>query len=78
MLGIVDPLAAAAPDRDCELRDLDLSASALVAQGGSIELQELGGIGLQLGRARFCPDCSGAACAGKPADGSHRAEPRPA
>jgi hypothetical protein len=49
VLGIVDPLAAAAPDRDCELRDLDLSASMLVAQGGSIELQELGGIGLQLG-----------------------------
>src|SRR4051794_25780256 len=24
VLGIVDPLAAAAPDRDCELRDLDL------------------------------------------------------
>jgi hypothetical protein len=49
VLGIVDPLAAAAPERDCELRDLDLSASTLVAQGGSIELQELGGIGLALG-----------------------------
>src|SRR5581483_6902677 len=33
VLGIVDPLAAAAPERDCELRDLDLSASRLVAQG---------------------------------------------
>jgi hypothetical protein len=49
VLGIVDPLAAAAPEHDCELRDLDLSAGALVAQGGSIELQELGGIGLALG-----------------------------
>lgn len=49
VLGIVDPLAAAAPEHDCELRDLDLSANALVAQGGSIELQELGGIGLMLG-----------------------------
>lgn len=49
VLGIVDPLAAAAPERDCELRDLDLSANAMVAQGGSIELQELGGIGLMLG-----------------------------
>ena len=49
VLGIVDPLAAAAPERDCELRDLDLSAGALVAQGGSIELQEIGGIGLALG-----------------------------
>jgi hypothetical protein len=49
VLGIVDPLAAAAPERDCELRDLDLSANALVARGGSIELQELGGIGIALG-----------------------------
>ena len=65
VLGIVDPLAAAAPDRDCELRDLDLSASTLVAQGGSIELQELGGIGLQLGAPDFVPVCSGAACSGK-------------
>jgi hypothetical protein len=55
VLGIIDPLAAAAPDRDCELRDLDLSASTLVAQGGSIELQELGGIGLQLGASDFAP-----------------------
>ena len=51
VLGVVDPLAAAAPERDCELRDLDLSASALAARGGSIELQELSGIGLALGDA---------------------------
>jgi hypothetical protein len=49
VLGIVDPLAAAGPERDCELRDVDVSASALVAQGGSIELQELGGVGIGLG-----------------------------
>jgi hypothetical protein len=49
VLGIVDPLAAAEPERDCELRDVDLSASALVARGGSIELQEMGGIGIALG-----------------------------
>jgi hypothetical protein len=55
VLGIVDPLAAAAPDRDCELRDLDLSASTLGAQGGTIELQELGGIGLQLGASDVAP-----------------------
>jgi hypothetical protein len=48
VLGIVDPLAAAPPERDCELRDVDLSTSALVAHGGSIELQELGGIGIAL------------------------------
>ena len=55
VLGIVDPLAAAAPERDCELRDLDLSASALVARGGSIELQELGGIGIALGSSDPAP-----------------------
>jgi len=62
VLGIVDPLAAAAPERDCELRDLDLSANALVAQGGSIELQELGGIGLMLGT----PDLTGLAAGAPP------------
>jgi hypothetical protein len=51
VLGIVDPLAATEPERDCELRDVDLSASALVARGGSIELQEMGGIGIALGSA---------------------------
>ncbi len=51
VLGVVDPLAAAAPDHDCELRDLDLAASALAAHGGSIELQELTGIGLAMGDA---------------------------
>ena len=55
VLGVVDPLAAAAPEHDCELRDLDLSASALAAQGGSIELQELSGIGLALGDADSPP-----------------------
>jgi hypothetical protein len=55
VLGVVDPLAAAAPEHDCELRDLDLSASALAAQGGSIELQELSGIGVALGDFRHSP-----------------------
>ena len=55
VLGVVDPLAASAPEHDCELRDLDLSASALAAQGGSIELQELSGIGLALGDADSPP-----------------------
>jgi hypothetical protein len=49
VLGLVDPLAAAAPERDCELRDMDLTASALVARGGSIELEELTGVGIGLG-----------------------------
>jgi hypothetical protein len=51
VLGIVDPLAAAAPDHDCAVRDLDLSASTLLARGGSIELQEMTGIGIGLGNA---------------------------
>jgi hypothetical protein len=49
VLGIVDPLAAAPPDHDCAMRDVDLSASALLARGGSIELQEMTGIGIGLG-----------------------------
>ena len=49
VLGIVDPLAATEPDRDCALRDVDLSANALMARGGSIELQEMTGIGIGLG-----------------------------
>ncbi len=49
VLGIVDPLAAPGPDHDCALRDVDLSTSALLARGGSIELQEMSGIGIGLG-----------------------------
>jgi hypothetical protein len=48
VLGIVDPLAAEAPAEGCVARDLDLATSALVVHGGSIELQELGGIGVGL------------------------------
>ncbi len=47
VLGIVDPLAAPGPDHDCALRDVDLSTSALLARGGSIELQEMSGIGVR-------------------------------
>jgi hypothetical protein len=49
VLGIVDPLAAAAPEQGCALRDVDLATSALLARGGSIELQEMTGIGVGLG-----------------------------
>jgi hypothetical protein len=49
VLGIVDPLAASEPERDCALRDVDVSANALSARGGSIELQEMSGIGIGLG-----------------------------
>jgi hypothetical protein len=49
VLGLVDPLAAAAPSEGCVLRDVDLAASALGAGGGSVDLQELGGVGVGLG-----------------------------
>lgn len=49
VLGIVDPLSAAGPEHDCALRDVDLAASALLARGGSIELQEMSGIGVGVG-----------------------------
>lgn len=51
VLGIVDPLAAAAPDQGCALRDIDLAATALVLRGGSIELTEMTGIGIGVGGA---------------------------
>lgn len=48
VLGIVDPLAVAAPLRDCALRDVDQAAGALTARGDAIELEELGGVGVSL------------------------------
>ncbi|MEP6653167.1 MAG: hypothetical protein ABJA82_07395 [Myxococcales bacterium] len=48
VLGMVDPLAADAPHRDCQLRDVDLAAAALVARGDAIELEELSGIGISV------------------------------
>jgi hypothetical protein len=51
VLGIVDPLAAASPDQGCALRDIDLAATTLMLRGGSIELQEMTGIGVGVGGA---------------------------
>ena len=50
VLGLVDPLGAAAPDQGCIVRDVDLATRAMVARGGSIDLEELSGIGVGLGR----------------------------
>ena len=44
VLGLVDPLAAAAPDQGCVLRDVDLANRALVTRGSSVDLEELGAI----------------------------------
>jgi len=49
VLGLVDPLAAAAPDQGCVLRDVDLANRALATRGGSVDLEELGGVGVGLG-----------------------------
>ena len=46
VLGIVDPLAATAPEQGCALRDIDLAATTLMLRGGSIELREMTGIGV--------------------------------
>src|SRR5262249_51807375 len=46
VLGIVDPLAADAPDQGCALRDIDLAATTPKLRGGSIELREMTGIGV--------------------------------
>ncbi|MDB4980265.1 MAG: hypothetical protein JWM82_1017, partial [Myxococcales bacterium] len=51
VLGIVDPLAAESPDQGCALRDIDLATKALALRGGSIDLQELTGIGVGMGGA---------------------------
>jgi len=46
VLGLVDPLAAAAPDQGCVLRDADLANRALVTRGSTVDLEELGGFGV--------------------------------
>jgi hypothetical protein len=51
VLGLVDPLAAAAPVQGCVLRDVDLSNRALLTRGSSVDLEELGGVGVGLGAA---------------------------
>ena len=48
VLGLVDPLSATYPTRDCELRDADRAADALVSRGSSIELEELTGVAVGL------------------------------
>lgn len=46
VLGAVDPLVAPPPEATCELRDVAGTARALRAQGGTVSLQELGGVSL--------------------------------
>jgi len=48
VLGMVDPLAADAPSRDCQLRYMGKATEALVARGDAIELEELTGIGISV------------------------------
>jgi hypothetical protein len=48
VLGMVDPLAAEAPDQGCVLRDADVAARVLGGRGGAIDLQELPGVGVEL------------------------------
>lgn len=48
VLGAVDPLVAPSPDSSCELRDVAGVARRVRAQGGSLNLQELGGVDLQV------------------------------
>jgi len=48
VLGAVDPLVAPAPDAACELRDVAGTARALRTQGGAVNLEELGGVSLQV------------------------------
>ena len=71
VLGLVDPLAAAAPEQGCALRDADRATQALISRGGSVDLEELGGFGIGWGAGasdatvirpfpRVYPDVAGA------------------
>jgi len=48
VLGAVDPLVSPAPESACELRDVAGTARMVRAQGGTLNLQELGGVTLQV------------------------------
>ncbi len=48
VLGLVDPLAESAPDQGCVLRDTDVATNTLGMRGGSIDLQELAGVGVAM------------------------------
>lgn len=48
ILGAVDPLVAPAPESACEIRDVAGTARTLRAQGGTVNLQELGGVSLAI------------------------------
>jgi hypothetical protein len=48
VLGAVDPLVVAAPESSCELRDVGGAARMMRTQGGSVNLQELSGVTLQV------------------------------
>jgi hypothetical protein len=56
VLGLVDPLSASAPAEGCVLHDVDLTASALRTTGGSVDLEELGGVGVGLGASNAPAD----------------------
>jgi hypothetical protein len=49
VLGAVDPLVSPSPESACELRDVAGTARMVRAQGGTLNLQELGGVALQVG-----------------------------
>ena len=48
VLGAVDPLVSPAPESACELRDVAGTARMVRAQGGTLNLEELGGVALQV------------------------------
>ena len=48
VLGAVDPLVSPAPESACELRDVAGTARMVRDQGGTLNLQELGGVALQV------------------------------
>jgi hypothetical protein len=51
VLGAVDPLVSPAPESACELRDVAGTARMVRAQGGTLNLEEFGGVALQVPQA---------------------------
>jgi hypothetical protein len=48
VLGVVDPLVAAAPEARCELREVAAATRALRAAGGAVELEALANVQVEL------------------------------
>jgi len=49
VMALVDPLADTGPGRDCQVRDIGRAATALSSDQNGVELEEFGGVGINVG-----------------------------